>query len=209
MLSPATGNFKKSLTQKALWLVVIVVGFTTTYVTLVNIAKTASDGSVSTNIGGLVKEKMLKVGLPIRLIIPAIKVDAAIKYAGVDASGTMEISQSQDDVAWYKPGVRPGDVGSAVIAGHYGSLKGKYSVFSDLSKLNKGDKLRVQDQNGDFVSFVVRESRKYNPDADATDVFSSSDGKAHLNLVTCEGVWNNTKESYSERRIIFSDMTVE
>lgn len=150
-----------------------------------------------------------KVGLPVRLTIPGIKVDAAIGYAGTASDGTMEISQSQDDVAWYEPGPRPGEIGSAVIAGHYGSLNGKLSVFSNLSKLNNGDKLHIKDHNGVLITFIVQESRKYSPAADATDVFNSHDQKAHLNLITCEGAWNNAKETYSDRRVIFTDKVTE
>lgn len=154
-------------------------------------------------------QAIIKVGLPVRLVIPGINVDANIGYAGTAPDGTMAISQSQDDVAWYEPGTRPGEIGSAVIAGHYGSLNGKSSVFSDLSKLNKGDILSIKDHNGVLFNFVVRESRTYNPSADATEVFNSDDDKAHLNLVTCEGTWNNNQETYSDRRVVFTDKELQ
>jgi len=154
-------------------------------------------------------QAIIKVGLPVRLIIPGINVDAHIGYAGTAPDGTMEITKSQDDVAWYEPGTRPGNVGSAVIAGHYGSLNGKYSVFSYLSKLNKGDILSIKDHNGKLINFIVRESRTYDPTANATDIFNSTDGKSHLNLITCEGSWNQAKESYSDRRVVFTDKVVE
>jgi len=154
-------------------------------------------------------QAIIKVGLPVRLVIPGINVDAHIGYAGTAPDGTMEITKSQDDVAWYEPGTRPGNVGSAVIAGHYGSLNGKYSVFSYLSKLNKGDTLSIKDHNGKLINFIVRESRTYDPAANATDIFNSTDGKSHLNLITCEGSWNQAKESYSYRRVVFTDKVVE
>lgn len=156
-----------------------------------------------------INNQSANVGLPKRLTIPSLNIDAAIEYVGNASDGSMEISPSQDDVAWYKLGPRPGENGSAVIAGHYGSLHGKFSVFSDLSQLHKGDKLQVQDYNGRVVTFVVRESRLYKPTADATAVFNAGDGKAHLNLITCEGSWNQTKESYSDRRIVFTDKVAE
>jgi sortase A len=56
----------------------------------------------------------------VRLQIPSIKVDAAIQYVGLTGSGSMEVPQGRADVAWYKFGPRPGDLGSAVIAGHRG-----------------------------------------------------------------------------------------
>lgn len=145
-------------------------------------------------------------GIPMRLKIPGIDVDAAVEYVGVTPDGAMDIPKSQDNAAWFELGQRPGENGSAVIAGHYGWRKnGKPSAFDNLYKLRKGDKLYIEDDKGAIITFVVRESRRYDPNADASDVFDSSDGKAHLNLVTCEGVWDEVAGSYSKRLVVFTD----
>lgn len=149
------------------------------------------------------------LGLPVRISIPKINVDASIEQVGLDAGGAMAIQESQDTAAWYEPGPRPGQIGSAVLAGHYGELNGKWSVFSDLSQLRKGDILQVQDDTGTSLSFIVRESRYYDPKADAGEVFNSNDGKAHLNLITCEGSWNEAEETYSKRLVVFTDQYIQ
>jgi len=149
------------------------------------------------------------VGLPLRLTIPSINVDTVIAYAGLTADGAMDISKNPDQVAWYDLGPRPGESGSAVIAGHYGFLNGKGSVFNELHTLNKGDKLSVIDEKGIATSFVVRESREYDPAADTSSVFKSYDGKSHLNLITCEGDWKQAQETYSSRRVVFTDKVIE
>ena len=151
----------------------------------------------------LIPEKTVSSGLPVRLKIPAINVNAAVQYVGIDASGTMAAPNGLKDVAWLKTGTRPGDIGSAVIAGHYGAKSG--IVFNDLYKLKKGDDIYVEDDNGEESHFIVRESRTYDPKADASDVFGSSDGKAHLNLVTCEGIWDSARKTYSNRLVVFAD----
>jgi len=145
-------------------------------------------------------------GLPIRLQITAIGVDASIDYVGLTASGLMDKPKNQDTVAWYQLGARPGDIGSAVIAGHYGTwANGRGSVFDSLNKLQKGDKVSVLDDKGATITFVVQGSRDFGSAADATDVFRSSDGKSHLNLITCEGIWNTASQSYPSRLVIFTD----
>ncbi len=96
-------------------------------------------------------------------------------------------------------------MGSAVMAGHYGWLNNSPAIFDNLSKLQTGDKVYIEDDKGLVISFVVREIRSYDPKADATDVFSSSDGKSHLNLITCEGIWNKASGSYSKRLVVFTD----
>lgn len=152
------------------------------------------------------QEQINSVGLPVRLKIPTIEVDATVEQVGLTPGGAMDTPKGPDNVGWFNLGTRPGDEGSAVMAGHYGTWKnGKGSVFDNLHKLNKGDKIYIEDDKGATVAFVVRESRNYEPKADAVDVFSSDDEKAHLNLITCEGIWDKDSKSYSQRLVIFTD----
>lgn len=144
-------------------------------------------------------------GLPVRFKIPSISVDASVEHVGLTSDGAMDVPKERANVAWFNLGPRPGENGSAVIAGHYGWKNGEASVFDNLYKLRKGDKVYIENDKGEIISFVVRESRRYDPEADATEVFGSSDGKAHLNLVTCEGVWNKVSGSYSKRLVVFTD----
>ncbi len=145
------------------------------------------------------------VGLPVRLKIPSINVDASVEYAGLDFDGAMDVPKERANVAWFGLGQRPGENGGAVIAGHYGWKNGKASAFDNLYKLRKGDKLYIEDDEGVIVPFVVRESRRYDPNDDASAVFGSPDGKSHLNLITCEGVWDKVSKTYSKRLVVFTD----
>lgn len=145
----------------------------------------------------------------LRLKIPRINVDAAVESVGLTPDGAMDAPKGPADAAWFNLGPRPGEIGSAVVDGHFGRYNGVPAVFDNLSKLQKGDKLYVEDDTGATTIFVVRESRSYDPKADATDVFGSSDGKAHLNLITCEGVWDKTQKSYSDRLVVFADKETE
>jgi LPXTG-site transpeptidase (sortase) family protein len=147
----------------------------------------------------------VQAGVPIRLMIPGIQVNALIDSVGLTSDGTMDIKKNPDELAWYNLGPRPGDKGNAVIAGHYGWDNGKGSVFNDLHTLQTGDTFSVIDEKGTEHLFVVRNTQSYDPAADATLIFRSSDGKAHLNLITCEGVWNNATRTYSRRLVVFGD----
>ncbi len=152
------------------------------------------------------KQEQAIFGLPLRLRIPVINFDYALKHVGLASDGTMDIEKAPDAVAWYKLGPRPGEKGSAVIAGHFGKWKsGASSAFDNLYKLRPGDKVYIENDQGVTLSFTVRELRTYDPQADAYDVFFSDDGKSHLNLVTCEGVWDPVKKTYSDRLVVFAD----
>jgi LPXTG-site transpeptidase (sortase) family protein len=143
-------------------------------------------------------------GLPVRLKIPSINVDAAIQYVGVTPKAEMEVPSNDTDVGWFKIGPRPGEVGSAVIAGHFDTKKGTAGVFYNLYKLKVGDKLYIEDDKGISTTFIVRESRTYDPGYTDT-VFSRNDG-TYLNLITCDGVWDGAKKSYDKRLVVFSDI---
>lgn len=143
--------------------------------------------------------------LPRRLIIPTINVDAAIVYVGLTSKGAMEVPKKTVDVGWFNLGPRPGERGSSVIAGHFNGENGEVGVFINLNKLKEGDRVYIEDNNGTTTSFVVRTSRTYDPGY-ADDVFSGSDS-AHLNLITCDGVWDGVKKTYSKRLVVFTDIT--
>lgn len=161
------------------------------------------DGSLSEDVQSDVAQASVDTSL--RLKIPGINVDASVVGVGLTPEGEMDVPNNGDDVGWFKLGTKVGYRGSAVIAGHSRWESGDRSVFSDLYKLQSGDKIYFEDKEGAITTFVVRESRNYDPSADASEVFSSDDGIAHLNLITCEGVWDPVAESYSQRLVVFTD----
>lgn len=94
--------------------------------------------------------------------------------------------------------------GSAVIGGH-NCWDGETAVFGRLDQPEKGDVLSVVNAKGGSTAFVVRDMRTF----DATDVNSGifeSDSGAHLNLITCSGVWNPSTNSHTTRYVIFADV---
>lgn len=144
-------------------------------------------------------------GLPVRLIIPIIGVNTAIEDAYITSDGRMDVPSGSVNVAWYALGFRPGQNGSAVIGGHFGIDNGVPKVFYDLNKLKVGDKVYIADDQKNTLAFQVRSIRLFGRNDDSTPVFVSSDGLAHLNLITCEGVWNKVNDSYPDRRVVFTD----
>ena len=144
-------------------------------------------------------------GLPVRLQIPIIGVDSLIEDATITPDGRMDVPAGTVDVAWFALGPHPGQVGSAVIGGHYGIENGVPFVFYQLDKLKVGDKVFIIDDKNDTLAFIVRKIESFDRNADATPVFTSSDGLAHLNLITCEGVWNEVDGNYPQRLVVFTD----
>lgn len=144
-------------------------------------------------------------GLPVRLQIPSIGVNSAIEDAYITPDGRMDVPAGTVNVAWFAIGTIPGQTGSAVIGGHYGIDDGVPKVFFNLNKLVVGDKVYVVDDFDNTLAFMVRSIRLYDRNAEASSVFYSNDGLAHLNVITCEGEWNKVNDSYPDRRVVFTD----
>lgn len=145
-------------------------------------------------------------GNPQRLEIPAIQVDASIEQVGLTSQGAMDVPKGWMNAAWYQLGVRPGEPGNAVIAGHLDSSTGGPAVFWDLNLLQPGDLVHVTYENGERLTFAVETSQIYQHDAD-TQVIESIFGPgqtADLNLITCMGPWDYGSATYAERLVVFS-----
>ena len=144
-------------------------------------------------------------GLPIRFKIPSINVDVPVEYVGLTSDGAMDVPKGPVNVGWFNLGPRPGQNGSSVIAGHSGWKDAIPAVFDNLHKLRKGDEIYIEDEKGANIIFVVREIKIYGRNDNASDVFGSSDGASHLNLITCTGVWNKVEKTSSDRLVVFAD----
>lgn len=148
-------------------------------------------------------------GLPMHIQIPAIHLDTAIEHVSLTPDGVMDVPKIPTNTAWFDLGPRPGEKGTAVIDGHLGWKNGVQGAFDHLYQLRIGDTIHIEDENGIITTFVAREIRSYDSNADAPEVFHSNDGKAHLNLITCEGVWDTLHKSYSKRLVVFADEEIE
>lgn len=145
-------------------------------------------------------------GIPVWFSIPKIGVQASVEYAGLDADGAMEVPKSWWTVGWYKLGYKVGDLGSAVISGHYDTNTGAPAVFYKLSRLGVGDLITVKVDNGGVYTYRVINKQSYPFDQLPLQQIFASSGKAQLNLITCGGEWNRINKNYSQRVVIYSEL---
>jgi LPXTG-site transpeptidase (sortase) family protein len=145
------------------------------------------------------------IGLPVRLEIPSLNINSSIEDVGLTLGGAMDVPKGPLDTAWLSIGPRPGEIGSAVIAGHSGWKDNIPAVFDSLHKLKVGDKIYILDDKGNTIVFIVRRFSNYALNENTSAIFSSTDGLAHLNLITCSGLWNVTQQTHSLRLVVFTD----
>ncbi len=126
-----------------------------------------------------------EAGVPVRLTIPAINVDARIEAVGLTPDDAMDTPNDSLGTAWYQLGPRPGEQGNAVIAGHVDTVGGE-AVFWNLRRLAPGDAIIVTSDDGIAHQFAVTGSEKYAlGSAPLAAIFGPTDG-VHLTLITCD-----------------------
>jgi LPXTG-site transpeptidase (sortase) family protein len=141
---------------------------------------------------------------PTRLLVPSIKVDAPVEPVGLDAQGRMATPSLAGNVAWYRLGSSPGDVGDAVMAGHLDWTSGP-AVFWYLSKVRKGDEITVERADGTRIKFVADATRSVPYDS-STDALFTRDGAPSLTLITCAGAWDRQRGTYLQRLVVHATL---
>jgi len=132
-------------------------------------------------------------------------VDAEVEEVSKTEEGLINPPRFALNTGWYKSSPMPGEEGSAVINGYVHWRNGYTAMFADLHFLKPGDIVSIKNDKGIDTSFVVREIKTYDLDADIKEALSSYDGKSHLNLVTFDGSWDKPSKSYSKRLVVFTD----
>ncbi|WP_165486018.1 class F sortase [Frankia sp. Cppng1_Ct_nod] len=140
---------------------------------------------------------------PTFLRIPGLGVAAAVGPVGLNADGTLEVPLSWGQVGWYEYGPSPGEVGAAVLVGHYDSTTGP-AVFYRIGKLKQSDIIDVNSTNGTVVRFTVDRLQEVSKNAfPETDVYGKVD-RPELRLITCGGDFDKKTHHYLDNVIVYA-----
>lgn len=150
----------------------------------------------------------ITVAEPVTFSIPKLNIEnATVESVGLNNKGAMDIPKKDENVAWYNLGSKPGELGSAVIAGHFDTKTGSPAVFYNLNKLKNGDELKVKDKNGKEYTYIVTNTQTYElAEFPLVEVFAGPTDKSYLNLITCEGTYDKSSKLYSHRLVIYSEL---
>jgi sortase (surface protein transpeptidase) len=146
------------------------------------------------------------VPLPISIAIPAIDVASDLQRLGRDAEGAIDIPSEWQVAGWYAEGVRPGQVGPAVIVGHVDSKQGP-AVFYRLRELRRGDKIKVTREDGSVAAFVVDRRERHAKTRFPTDDVYLPTLEPTLRLVTCDGVFDRSTGHYRDNLVVFATLS--
>ena len=144
--------------------------------------------------------------VPTRVQVPSIGVDSSLAALGVDATGALVPPADFAQAGWFAPGIVPGDVGPAVVAGHVDSRAGP-AVFFRLRELETGDEVVVSRDDGTTVRFAVTAVARYPKDAFPTAEVYGPTADPQLRLITCGGDFDRGRRSYADNVVVYARLT--
>ncbi|HSK98152.1 MAG TPA: class F sortase [Euzebyales bacterium] len=143
--------------------------------------------------------------LPTGIAIPSLDVTSDLQRLGRDADGAIEIPSRWQVAGWYAEGVRPGQVGPAVILGHVDSRRGP-AVFYRLRELRRGDTIDIARRDGSIVTFVVDRLERHAKTRFPTDDVYLPTLEPTLRLVTCDGTFDSSTGHYRDNLVVFATL---
>ncbi|WP_084714249.1 class F sortase [Streptacidiphilus rugosus] len=132
--------------------------------------------------------KPLPPSPPVRVRIPVIGVDAPVTALGLDATGRLATpdDRNRNLAGWYRGGVTPGQLGTAILDGHVDTWGGP-AVFYNLGSLRKGHQVQLLRKDGRTAVFSVDAVEVYAKDRFPSAKVYHAAPDAEIRLITCGG----------------------
>jgi Sortase domain len=144
------------------------------------------------------------VAAPVRVRIPAARVNSSLQRLGKAPDGTIEVPSDYEQAGWYAEGPRPGQPGPAVLLGHVDSKAGGPAVFYHLPELTPGTPVHVDREDGSTVSFHVTAVARVPKNRFPTDQVYGPTLRPSLRLVTCGGIFDPATRNYLDNVIVYA-----
>jgi len=144
---------------------------------------------------------------PRELIIPKLAINANIVPVTTLKDGSIDAPKTAWDAGWYEQSALPGvGSGALFIDGHVNDAIGTPGIFYKLNTLNTGDIVTVERGDHTSINYSVRTiDQRPIADVDMNQALRSFvPGKEGLNLMTCGGVYDAQRKTYSDRVIIYA-----
>ncbi|WP_374115596.1 class F sortase [Streptomyces sp. NK15101] len=144
---------------------------------------------------------------PTRLRIPRIGVDAPFIGLRIGPSGALDPPPADDTnlVGWQESGVSPGELGTAIVAGHLDTATAP-AVFARLGELEAGDTFEVSRADGTTAAFVVDSVEEFDKDDFPDRRVYEDTPNALVRLITCAGAYDRKAKDYTENLVVFAHL---
>ena len=147
---------------------------------------------------------------PRYLSIPSLKISNArvVQIGTIKNTGQLDSPKSIYDAGWYtKSGLPGAGKGAVLIEGHNGGPT-KGGGFENLGSLSKGSEIIIERGDGQRITYQVADNREMsvedinnesNPLGMKTMLNSMDPKKEGLNMITCVGDWDYSKNTFNKR----------
>lgn len=147
---------------------------------------------------------------PRYLSIPSLKISNArvVQIGTIKNTGQLDSPKSIYDAGWYtKSGLPGAGKGAVLIDGHNGGPT-KGGIFENLGSLSKGSEIIIERGDGQRITYQVADNREMsvedinnesNPLGMKTMLNSMDPKKEGLNMITCVGDWDYSKNTFNKR----------
>jgi LPXTG-site transpeptidase (sortase) family protein len=145
-----------------------------------------------------------KIGEPRKISIPSLNISSDVLAMGAGDDGLMIVPEEEGITSWWKFGAKPGEMGSAVIAGHNTLERNRDGVFLNLEKIETGEEIITTDEFGNELKFRVTDKKVFAVEEFPTkEVHEANDAK-RLNLITCAGEYLASLGGYTHRMVVYT-----
>ncbi|MEU6093672.1 class F sortase [Streptomyces sp. NPDC047079] len=144
---------------------------------------------------------------PDRIRIPSIHVDAPLMGLGLTRTGSLDVPPAREKnlAGWYEAGTKPGETGTAIVAGHVDNTEGP-AVFYDLGAVSRGSTIEVDRRDGSTAVFTVDTVEVYQArDFPDQKVYGAAP-RPELRVITCGGGYSRTT-GYQGNVVVFAHLT--
>ncbi|MEU9352045.1 class F sortase [Streptomyces griseoloalbus] len=164
----------------------------------------AADSRVPGGIAAGAAVQPLPYGVPDRVRIPAIRVDAPVMEVGLDAEGWVDAPPPQDPnlAGWFTGAVSPGEKGTAIVVGHVDNAQGP-AVFYGLGALKKGNRVEIARKDAKTAVFEIYGIEVFAKNNFPGDRVYASKGAAELRVITCGGGFSQ-QNGYDGNVVVFA-----
>jgi hypothetical protein len=142
-----------------------------------------------------------EVAAPVRLRIPAERIDTDLLRLGLERDGSISAPASWQRAGWYEDGPRPGQPGPAVLVGHVDAPSGP-AVFTRLSRLRTGEAVYVDRADGSTARFVVTGQARIPKDRFPAARVYAPTLQVSLILMTCGGSFDAASGHYRDNVLV-------
>jgi hypothetical protein len=144
---------------------------------------------------------------PVRIRIPALKLDAEVHDVGLADDGSIEVPpiSRHDEAGWFDRSPTPGQYGPAVLVGHADTRSGP-SVFHGLAKVRAGTTVEITRDDDSVAVFEVNSVEQFSKADQPIERIYADFSRPGLRLITCGGEFRGGSIGYEDNIVVFASL---